>query len=116
MQRKNHSRFRIILRKQGQDSVHTIGGGRLSSIVVTFLVLLMVIVILTTAVVFGYLIMAVVFTALLIAIVVAIIHGAFHSLRRQTRQPCPSFRAVPLSRVWLDDAARSTQAGSVRVR
>ncbi len=75
-------RLKILIRKQGQSTVHTAMGGRLSSMVVTFLVLVMVIAIVMTAIVFGYLIMGLVLAALLVAIVVAMIRGAFQSLRR----------------------------------
>lgn len=74
-------RLKILIRKPGQNTVYTAMGGRLSSVVVTFLALMMVIAIVATAIVFGYLIISLVLTALLLAIAVAMIRYAFRRLR-----------------------------------
>lgn len=81
-QRHKMHRLKIFVRKSGQDREHTVVLGRFGSKVITLLVLLVVIAMVTTAIVFGYIVIGLVFTALLIAVVVALILGAFQSLRR----------------------------------
>ena len=74
--------IKIIIRKPGQDQGRPVVLGRLSSMLISVLVMLAAIAVLTMAFVFGYLVLALVFAALLIAIVVSLILGAFQNLRR----------------------------------
>jgi len=75
-------RLEIIIRKPGQDRERPVVLGRFSSMVITVLLMLAAIALVTTVVVFGYLAIGLAFAALLIVIVVALIRGAFQSLRR----------------------------------
>lgn len=74
--------LKIYIRKPGESGVQTVVLGRFGSMVVTLWMVLMVIAMVTAAIVFGYLVMGMVFAALLIAFVVALIRGASQSLRR----------------------------------
>lgn len=81
-QRRTMHRLKIFIRKSGEDIERPVVVGWFGSIVITLLMLVVVISMVTAAIVFGYLVMGLVFAALLIAIVIALIRGAFQSLRR----------------------------------
>lgn len=81
-QRHKMHRLKIFIRKSGQARERPIVLGRFGSMVITLLVLLVVVAMVAAAIVFGYLVIGLVFTALLIAVLVALIWGAFQSLRR----------------------------------
>ena len=74
-------RLKLLIRKPGPDGEKTVVLGRLGSRVVTLGVLLVVIALMTAALVFGYLVMTMVFAVLLVAIAVALIRAAFQRLR-----------------------------------
>ena len=69
-----------IRRRQGPEDRVVLS--RLGSIVATVILALLAIVLLVLALVFGYLVLGFVLAALLIAVVVAVVRGAWFSLRR----------------------------------
>jgi hypothetical protein len=75
-------RLRIIVRRPGQGPDHAVVLGRFGSVVLTALLTVAVAALLITAFVFGYLVLGLLFAAFLIAVVIALILGAFRSLRR----------------------------------
>ena len=75
-------RLEITIRKPGQDGERQVVLGRFASMLVTILLMVAAIATIVVAIVFGYLAIGLLLVALLIAIVVALVRGAFHSVRR----------------------------------
>jgi hypothetical protein len=79
-------RFEIVVDSsrpgEGGSHVHRLPLGRLGSVIAAALLLLIALVVVTTALVLGYLIVGLLGVAFLVAIMVALIRGAFRSVRR----------------------------------
>jgi hypothetical protein len=75
-------RLEITVRKPGEHGERQVVLGRFASMLVTVVLAAAIIATFIVAVVFGYLAIGLLLVALLIAIMVAVVRGAFRSLRR----------------------------------
>jgi len=74
--------IKIVIRKPGQNQESPVVLGRFGSMVITVLLVPAAIALVAAVIFFGYLAIGLLFAALLIAFVVALVRGSFQSFRR----------------------------------